>query len=45
MWCGAEKGAQEKEYLELLLAAESFEVENKSLTIYSGDGVLNYERE
>jgi heat shock protein HslJ len=45
MWCGDEKGAQESEYLDILLAAESFEIEGDTLTIYSGDGVLNYERE
>lgn len=45
MWCGDEKGAQESEYLDILLAAESFEVDGDSLIIHSGDYVLNYERE
>ena len=45
MWCGDEKGAQESEYLDILLAAESFEVDDDALVIRSGDAVLNYERE
>jgi heat shock protein HslJ len=45
MWCGDEKGAQESEYLDILLAAESFEVDGDALVIRGGDAVLNYERE
>ena len=45
MWCGDEKGAQESEYLDILLAAGSFEVDGAALIIRSGDAVLNYERE
>ena len=45
MWCGDEKGAQESEYLDLLLAAGSFEVDGDNLIICSGNAVLNYERE
>jgi heat shock protein HslJ len=45
MWCGEEKDAQEKEYLDILLSAERYEVENGKLTIYSGDNVLNFVEE
>ena len=45
MWCGDEKGELESEYLDILLAAESFEVDGDTLTITGAEGVLNYERE
>jgi heat shock protein HslJ len=45
MWCGEEKDAQEKEYLDILLSAESYEVENGKLTVYCGDNALNFVEE
>ena len=45
MWCGDEKGALESEYLDILLAAESFKVDGDSLVIYCGENVLNFECE
>ena len=45
MWCGDEIGAQESEYLDILLLAERYEVENGKLTIYSGSNVLNFVEE
>ena len=45
MWCGDAKGAQESEYLDILLAAGSFEVDGDAMIIRSGSAVLNYERE
>ena len=45
MWCGEEKDDQEKKYLDILQAAESFEINGDRLIIYSGAGELNFERE
>jgi len=45
MWCGDDVGAQEKAYLDILLAAESYEAGSDILVIYSGDSVLYFERE
>jgi len=45
MWCGGEIGAQESTYLEILLTAESYEMDDNILLIRCGDGVLYYERE
>jgi heat shock protein HslJ len=45
MWCGEEKDAQEKEYLDILLAAESYDVDGDTLVIDCGANVLNFERE
>jgi heat shock protein HslJ len=45
MWCGEEKDAQEKEYLDILLAAESYEVDGDNLVIDCGANVLNFECE
>jgi heat shock protein HslJ len=44
MWCGDEIGRQEQEYLEVLLKAESFEVDGDILRIEGSKGVLNFER-
>ena len=44
MWCGDEKGRQEQEYLDVLQAAESFEVDGDILRIKSGKGTLDFER-
>ncbi len=43
MWCGEETGQQESEYLDILLAADSYEIEDGTLTIYSGENVLVFE--
>ena len=45
MWCGDEIGEQESDYLDILLAADSFEVDGDTLLIRCGDNILNYERE
>ena len=45
MWCGEEKDAQEKEYLDILLAAEGWEINGDTLMITGGDNVLNYIRD
>ena len=45
MWCGDEIGEQEHKYLGILLAAESYHVEQDSLRINSGNRVLNFECE
>ena len=45
MWCGDEIGAQESEYLEILMAAEKYEVEDDILLIRCGDHILNFTRE
>jgi heat shock protein HslJ len=45
MWCGDEIGDQESAYLEILLAAESYEIDGDILQINCGGNVLNYERE
>jgi len=45
MWCGNEIGAQESTYLEILLTAESYEIDDNILLIRCGDDVLYYERE
>ena len=45
MWCGNEVGAQESAYLDILLGAESYEVDGNVLTINSGNDVLYFERE
>lgn len=45
MWCGDEKGEQERKFLEILPDAESFEISGDKLTIDCGDNVLNFERE
>jgi heat shock protein HslJ len=45
MWCGEEKDAQEKEYLDILLSAYRYEVENGKLTLYSRGDVLNFVEE
>jgi heat shock protein HslJ len=45
MWCGEEKDAQEKEYLDILLAAESYEVDGDTLVIDCGANILNFERD
>ncbi len=45
MWCGDEKGEQERKFFEILPDAESFEVSGDKLTIDCGDNVLNFERE
>lgn len=44
-WCGDEIGDQESAYLEILLAAESYEIDGDILQINCGDNVLNYGRE
>jgi heat shock protein HslJ len=45
MWCGDEVDTQEKSYLEILLAAESYEVGQDILEIFCGDDVLYFGRE
>lgn len=45
MWCGDEIGDQESAYLEILLAAESYEIDGDILQINCGDNVLYFERE
>ena len=45
MWCGEEKGEQERKFFEILPDAESFEVSGDKLTIDCGDSVLNFEKE
>jgi heat shock protein HslJ len=45
MWCGDEIGAQESAYLDILLAAESYEIDENILQIHCGNDVLYFERE
>lgn len=45
MWCGDEKGEQERKFLEILPNAESFEVTGGKLTIDCGNKVLNFEKD
>ena len=45
MWCGEEKDDQEKEYIDILLDAASYEVDGDVLIIHSGNNVLNFERD
>jgi heat shock protein HslJ len=44
MWCGEEKDAQEKAYLDILMSAETWEVDGDTLTITGAEGVLVYEK-
>lgn len=44
-WCGKEIAAQESAYLDILLAAETYETDDGILQINSGSNVLYYERE
>ncbi len=43
MSCGEQKDTQEREYLNILQAAESYEIENGKLTINCGNQVLIFE--
>jgi heat shock protein HslJ len=45
MWCGEEKGEQERKFFEILPDAESFKVSGDKLTIDCGGNVLNFEKE
>jgi heat shock protein HslJ len=45
MWCGEEKGEQERQYLETLAAAESFQINQGKLVIYCGQQILNFIRQ
>jgi heat shock protein HslJ len=45
MWCGDEIGAQESAYLDILLAAESYEIDGNILQINCGNNALYFERE
>jgi heat shock protein HslJ len=45
MWCGDEVGQQESDYLGILLAADGYRVFGDALVVYSGDNLLNFERE
>lgn len=44
MWCGEERGAQEKAYLDILMSAETWEVEGDTLTITGAEGFLIFEK-
>ena len=44
MYCGDERDKQEREYLEVLQSAESFEVDGDVLRIDGSKGVLNFKR-
>jgi heat shock protein HslJ len=44
MWCGEEKDAQEKAYLDILLSAETWEVDGDTLTVTGSEGVLIFEK-
>jgi len=43
MSCGEQKDTQEREYLSILQAAESYEIEDSKLTINCGNQVLIFE--
>jgi heat shock protein HslJ len=45
MSCGSEIDSQEKEFLDIFLNAESFQVGGDSLLIHCGTNELNFERE
>lgn len=44
MWCGDEKGEQERKYLEALQAAESFQLDHGDLIIEGGGWRLLFEQ-
>lgn len=44
MWCGDEKGLQEREYLDVLQSAGNFSVKNDTLSITGSKGILNFKR-
>ena len=45
MYCGDERDRQERDFLEVLQAAESYEVAGENLRIDSSKGTLNFELE
>ena len=45
MWCGDEIGAQESEFLDILLSADRYDIEGDILTLYSGGNILEFEQE
>ncbi|MBN1161738.1 MAG: META domain-containing protein [Dehalococcoidales bacterium] len=44
MWCGDDKGEQERQYLEALQAAQSFQMDHGNLIIKCGKQTLNFKR-
>lgn len=45
MWCGDEKGAQEKDFLEAIQTAETWLINGDKLAIRGGGWTLNFVRE
>jgi len=44
MWCGEERDVQERAYLDILMSAETWEVEGDTLTITGSEGILIFEK-